>query len=192
MALAEAPVDGNLVAADEIALTPCWASDAQWLQRFPEPPLLVVPAAQSHGVEGPVALWEGAQPLTAACCEHVFDSTLSGSTSASPNRSLWVRKSRCTSCSERSRTRTRFSGTRWLRGRHDRPRELPLGSDLRGHSGTFTGGLRSCSSQDYWTVQAGWQDTGEGSRDPLGSPSPTAGTRRAVAARREAGCRRWK
>ena len=66
------------------------------------------------------------------------------------------------------------------------------GSDLRGHSRTFTGGLRSCSSGNYWTVQAGWQDTGEGSRDPLGSPSPTAGTRRAVAARREAGCRRWK
>jgi hypothetical protein len=58
MALAEAPVDGNLVAADEIAFTSCWASDAQWLQRFLEPPLLVVPAAQSLGVEGSVALWE--------------------------------------------------------------------------------------------------------------------------------------
>jgi hypothetical protein len=75
MALAEPPVDGNLVAAYEIALTPCWASDAQWLQRFPEPLLLVVPAAQSLGIEGPVALWEGAQPLGTVICEHVFDSS---------------------------------------------------------------------------------------------------------------------
>jgi hypothetical protein len=69
-------------------------------------------------------------------------------------------------------------------GQRERPRELPLGFRPKRHSGTFTGGLRSCSSGNYWTVQAGWQDTGEGSRDPLGSPSPTAGTRRAVAARR--------
>jgi hypothetical protein len=33
MALAKSPVDGDLVAAYEIALAPCSASDAQWLQR---------------------------------------------------------------------------------------------------------------------------------------------------------------
>jgi hypothetical protein len=73
MALAESPVDGNLVAAREIALTPCWASDAQWLQRSLEPPLLVVPAAQPFGIVGPVALWERAQPIRTVPCEHVFE-----------------------------------------------------------------------------------------------------------------------
>jgi hypothetical protein len=33
MALAKSPVDGNFVAADEIALAPYSASDAQWLQQ---------------------------------------------------------------------------------------------------------------------------------------------------------------
>jgi hypothetical protein len=65
-------------------------------------------------------------------------------------------------------------------------RELPLGfrpkrtfRNVHWRSAVlFKRGLR--------TVQAGWQDTGEGSHDPLGSSSPTAGTRRAVAARSEA------